>query len=129
MVASMVFDSDVLIWVFRRHPVAAGKLDRDAAPTMSIITYMELLQGARNIMEQRQIKKFLAKYPLKTIPLSENVGHRASIYIEEHALGRGLRSADALIAATAAETGQALCTGNARHFGAILDLKVERFTP
>jgi predicted nucleic acid-binding protein len=40
-----------------------------------------------------------------------------------------VRAGDALVAATAVEHGLVLCTGNARHFKAIRDLKIKAFKP
>ena len=36
--------------------------------------------------------------------LSKNIGHRASVYVEEYSLGFGISAYDALIAATAMDT-------------------------
>jgi hypothetical protein len=49
--------------------------------------------------------------------------------IEAHAVGKGLRVADALIAATAREAALPLATVNARHFRVIAGLDVKVFRP
>ncbi|MBL4818541.1 MAG: PIN domain-containing protein [Deltaproteobacteria bacterium] len=63
------------------------------------------------------------------LPLTENIGHRASIYIEDYALSHGVRSADAIIAATAMENNLMLATGNKKHFQCISGLKLKIFRP
>lgn len=92
-----------------------------------MVSYIEIMRGARDAREQQTLRDFFGKLGIATIPLSENIGHRASVLIDEYALSSGLRLADALIAATAAETRSALCTGNRRHYAGIKDLQVEPF--
>jgi predicted nucleic acid-binding protein len=91
------------------------------------VTHIELLQGARDRAELRQIKGFLSDLGFVMVPLSENIGHRASIYIEEYGLKTAMSLADALIAATAVEHNQTLCTGNQKHYKAVQDLDLKTF--
>ena len=125
----MLFDTDVLIWVLRGSAKAARVVDETPDRRISVVTFMELLQGARDKRESRLIKAFLVDLGFLTISLTENIGHRAAIYIEEYGLASGLRTADALIAATATEHGLALCTGDRAHYRAIRDLALEPFRP
>jgi predicted nucleic acid-binding protein len=90
---------------------------------------MELLQGAQSRSESRTVKSFLADMRFRTLPLSENTGHRASIYMEEYGLSAGLGVADALIAATAVDANEQLLTGNDRHYKPIKELELRRFRP
>ena len=73
------------------------------------------------------IKDFLKDFGFQTLPLTENVGHRAAIYIEQYALSHGLRAGDAIIAATAAENNVTLCSSNAKRFRPIRDVKLRAF--
>lgn len=125
----MIFDTDVLIWVQRRNPQAARLLDHSEERIVSILTYMELLQGAASAKEIRITKDFLKNYGFEILPLTENIGHRASIYIEEYAVHHGLRTGDAIIAATAMEHNLVLVTENKKHFHRISDLKAIWFHP
>ncbi len=126
---SMIFDTDVLIWILRGNFKAADLVDAEADRSVSLVTYMELVQGARNRQELRQIKRFLVNAGFRVIPLSDSIGHRASIYIEEYGLGSSLGVADALIAATAVENAERFCTGNKRHYRSIKELEIKEFRP
>ena len=128
-VASMLFDTDVLIWVLRGNTKAAKTVDGTDERAVSVVTYMELLQGARDQAEVKAIKAFLSDMQFRTIPLTENTGHRASIYMEEYGLAVAMGLADALIAATAVEANTALITGNDKHYKPISELDLKRFRP
>ena len=49
----MLFDTDVLIWVFRGDRRAAACVDGCEDRAISIVSLMELLQGARDRQEVR----------------------------------------------------------------------------
>lgn len=125
----MIFDTDVLIWVLRGHTKAADAVDAAEARAIAVVTYMELLQGARDKREVKAIKAFLADMQFRTLPLTENIGHRASIYMEEYGLSISMSMADALIAATAIEANEQLLTGNEKHYKTIKELDLKRFRP
>jgi len=44
------------------------------------------------------VKDFICDFDFAILPLSENIGHRALIYVEEYALSSNMRSGDAIIA-------------------------------
>ncbi|MDE3000763.1 MAG: type II toxin-antitoxin system VapC family toxin [Gemmatimonadota bacterium] len=125
----MIFDTDVLIWVFRGHEGAAQLVERHQDRQISLVTYAELIQSARSRKELREIKHFLNDHSFQTLPLTENIGHRASVYMEEYTLKTTLSLADALIAATAGEHHLTLCTANKKHYSAINELDMETFRP
>jgi hypothetical protein len=125
----MLFDTDVLIWVLRGNAKAARAVDGADARFVSIVTYMELLQGARDKREVRAIKSFLADLQFRMLPLTENIGHRASIYMEEYGLSAGMSMADALVAATVVESRERLLSGNNEHYRVIKELDLTTFRP
>ena len=120
----MIFDTDVLIWALRGNARAARTIDSAADRRLSVVSFMELLQGSRSNGEAHQIRQSLVQLQFTVLPLSEGIGRRATDLIERHALLHGLRVADALIAATALESNQALCTANAKHFRSVWGLSV-----
>jgi len=125
----MVFDTDVLVWALRGDAKALQTIDRTDNLFLSIVTQMELFRGAHDKDELRAASAFLADLGFGRLPLTETIGDRALVYIEEYALKSGIDVADALIAATAVENAQTLCSGNAKHFRAIADLTVKVFRP
>ena len=65
---------------------------------------------------------------LPHLPLSENVGHHAAVYIETYAPSHGLRVGDAIVAATAAESNLTLCTSKVKHFRPIEGLSLRAYS-
>lgn len=125
----MIFDTDIIIWVQRGSLEAASLVDSAAERHIAIVSYMELMQKASNRSQQITIKDYLTELSFSILPLSANIGHRASIYVEEYALSHGISADDALIAATAIENEQTLCSSNAKHYRHIKDLRFKKFTP
>ncbi len=125
----MLFDMDILIWVQRGYPKAAKLINNTEDKFLSIYSHLELLQNAKNKNQHRHINDFLTTFGFTILPLTENIGHRALIYIEEYTLSRGIRAGDAIIAATAVENNMTLLSGNAKHFKTIKELKLKIFKP
>jgi predicted nucleic acid-binding protein len=125
----MIFDTDILIWFLRGDGAAARLIESQSDRAASIVSAMELLQGARSRVEIKTIHQFIQQNGIRLIPVNEAISHVALSLIEAHALGGGLRVADALIAATARAAALPLATGNARHFKAIAGLEVKAFRP
>lgn len=123
----MIFDTDVLIWVQRGNLKAARLIEITPKRYISIQTSMELLQCAKDKAQQRIIKRFLSDFSFLVLPFTENIGHRALVYVEEYGLSSGMRAGDAIIAATATENGLPLCSGNAKHFRAVKELELKIF--
>ena len=124
-----LFDSDVVIWALRAHAGALHVLEGQDDRKLALASYLEILQGARNRAEQRLIQSFLRDHDFQTLPLTQAIGHRAAVYMEEFGLSSALSAMDALIAASAVESGEVLCTGNRKHFAMIPDLELKLFRP
>jgi predicted nucleic acid-binding protein len=117
-------DTDVLIDVSRNNEAAIDFLDRlDDSWSMSIITALELIVGARNKKEVAQIDQLIAVY--SAIPLTTEIGNSSYGLLRQFAKSHGLRVFDSLIAATAIEEILTLVTKNKKHFGMISNLKLK----
>jgi len=125
----MLIDTDVLIWLFRGHIKAKTSIEKCKTIELSAITYMELVQGMRNKDELNGLRQTMHEQNWQILPLNENISHHAMIYIENYGLSHGLELADALIAATAAESGLPLMTANAKHYKIIPDIKLVQYRP
>ncbi|MBT3295649.1 MAG: PIN domain-containing protein [Verrucomicrobia bacterium] len=125
----MLFDTDVIVWALRGNQKAAACIDAEPSLALSAVSYMELLKGSRDKDDQRLTIAFIRDMGFQTLPIGENVSHRAIVYMEEFALSHGLDLADALIAATAAERKIAICTANDKHYKTIPGLTIARFRP
>ena len=125
----MIFDSDVMIWAFRGNRIALKAIDDAETRSISSVTYMELLQGVRNKVEMREMKRFLSKLSFSTLPITANISNRAVAIMEETALKSDLGVCDALIFATACETGETLLSGNKKHFKEVALLNAVEFKP
>ncbi|PAV26649.1 hypothetical protein C8D92_107211 [Tamilnaduibacter salinus] len=125
----MLVDTDVLIWSFRGNEPAADRLDSEPGFAISAVTYMELLQGAKNQRESQLIRRTLRFWNAHIETMDTGISNRAMFLVERYALSHSMALADALIASTAISTGDALLTANDRHYRFIDGLDIEVFRP
>ena len=125
----MLIDADVLIWFLRGQSSARDAIAQCRSVELSAVTYMELVQGVRDKEELRMLRRTIRLDDWRILPLTEDVSHRTTMYIESYALSDGLRVADALIAAAAVRSGAALMTANTRHYKCIPDIVLEQYRP
>ncbi len=117
-------DSDVLIDVARGKEAAINHLDLLPEEwSISVVTSMEVVIGARDKTDLRKMDEFLAAIPM--VPLKAGIGTRACELLKGYAKSHGLRILDAMIAATAIEEGKTLVTRNRKHFRMIPNLKLD----
>lgn len=102
----MIVDSDVLIDASRGDDAIADFLIQSGnleTLFVRVISYLELQAGARDKIELRRIEKFLSRFALLTI--DDAISRHAMKLMREYRLSIGLALPDALIAATALESG------------------------
>ncbi len=125
----MLFDTDVFIWAQRGNIRAAKMIDETESRFISIQTYMEFLQGSKDSRQLKLNKDFLSAMGFTTLGFTERIGHRAAVYIESYSLPHGLRTGDAIVAATAQEHNLPLATSNVKHYRHIPGLILKVLKP
>ena len=125
----MLIDSDVLIWYMRGNEKARCAIDQNPGFALSVVTYMELVQGMRNKQELSVLRDAVRRWEAKVLYLDHEISARAAAYVEEHYLSQSLQLADALIGATAVTHRLTLLTADERHYRVIGQLNIERFRP
>ena len=125
----MMVDTDVLIWYMRGNDKAYDVIENLDSFDISVITYMELVQGMRNKNELNELRKALRFWNTKILYINEEISAKAMFYVERHFLSHSIEIADALIAATAFVNASPLLTANDKHYSVISDLEVQTFRP
>ncbi len=125
----MLIDTDVLIWYMRGNTKALDELEKHKNFSISVVTYMELVQGMRNNKELTALRKALKSWNCNIIYISEEISSKAMFYVEQHYLSHSMQIADALIGATAASYGMPLLTGNDIHYKVVKEIALKKFRP
>ena len=125
----MLIDTDVIIWYMRGNTNSLKALGKNKGFSISVITYMELVQGMRNKKELSALRKALKSWNTKIIYITEEISGKAMFYVEQHYLSHSMQIADALIGATAVSHSLPLLTGNTRHYRVIKEAKLFKFKP
>ena len=124
-----IIDTDVLIWYFRGNENAIDIIRRTMPFSISSVTFMELIQGAKNKRAQKIIIDDILSWGTQVIHINENISVKAVQTIKEFSISHGIEVADALIASTVQENEGVLLTANNKHYRFISDLKIEVFRP
>jgi predicted nucleic acid-binding protein len=125
----MLVDTDVLIWYLKGNENAYQVIENSSNFFISVVTYMELVQGMRNKKELNNLRKALHIWNAKILYISEEISVKAMFYVEQHFLSHSIQLADALIGATAIVYGNSVLTGNDKHYKILKDLKIKKFRP
>ncbi len=93
----MLIDTDVLIWYLRGNEKAFEAIELSNNFVISVVTYMELVQGMRNKKELNNLRQALRGWNVDILYISETISAKAMFYVEQHFLSHSLELADALI--------------------------------
>lgn len=125
----MLVDTDVLIWYLKGNEKAYKIIENSSNFFISVVTYMELVQGMRNKKELNKLRKALHIWNAQILYISEEISAKAMFYVEQHFLSHSMQLVDALIGATAIAYGNPILTGNDKHYKVLKDLEIKRFRP
>jgi hypothetical protein len=125
----MVIDTDVLIWYMKGNKNAFKTIEDSKIFFISVVTYMELVQGMRNKNELNKLRRALHAWNSKILYISEEISVKAMFFVEQHYLSHSIQLADALIGATAIAHGLPILTGNDKHYKILKDLQTKKFRP
>ena len=125
----MLVDTDVLIWYLKGNEKAYQIIENSSNFFISVVTYMELVQGMRNKKELNNLRKALHIWNAQILYISEEISAKAMFYVEQHFSSYSMQLADALIGATAIAYGNPILTGNDKHYKILKDLEIKRFRP
>lgn len=125
----MLIDTDVLIWYLRGNEKALEIIENQNGFFVSVITYIELVQGMRNKKELNELRYAFREWNTKILYINEDISAKAMFYIERYFLSHSLGLADALICATALVNGLPILTGNDKHYKMINELEIIKFRP
>jgi len=125
----VIIDTDVLIWHLRGNVKAKKIITANIPFKISVINYLELLQGMRDKNELRDLQKQLKNWSTKIIQINESISTYAMYLVENYYLSHSMETGDAIIAATTLDNNEILLTANYKHYSFIPNIQVEKFTP
>jgi len=123
----LIIDTDVLIWHLRGNEKARDLIHKSIPFSISVVTYIELIQGMRDKKEMNSLIKQLAKWNVDIIQINQDISTRAMIYVENYHHSSAMELADALIAATSINNSEVLITGNEKHYKIIPNIQIKKF--
>lgn len=123
----LMIDSDVLIWYMRGSSKAYKVIEEQNGFFISVVSYMELVQGMQNKRELTLLRKTLRNWSAKILYINEDISAKAMFFVEQHYLSNSIMLADALIGATAISNGLKLLTGNVKHYKMLKNIEFDAF--
>lgn len=123
----MIIDTDVLIWYSRGYQRAIDFIHGLDKFSLSVVTYIEIIQGVRNKKELNVFKKALGILNAQVIQIDELISAKAMFYIEQYTLSHSMALADAFIGASSVIKQLPLVTGNEKHYKHLPEIKIQKF--
>ena len=99
----MIIDTELIICYLRVNEASKKAVEENIPFSISVVTYMELVQGMINKTEMKKFQKQLRSWNVNIIQIDKEISARAMFYVQEYALSHSMMLADGLIAATAVQ--------------------------
>ena len=125
----MLIDTDVLVWYMRGNEKAKRVIKNSGGFSISVVTYMELVQGLRNKEELNVFRNSFKSWNAAIIYINEEISIKAMFFVEQYFLSHSLQLADALVGATSMIYGLPLMTANTKHYAVIKNIILKKFHP
>ena len=125
----MLIDTDVLVWYMRGNEKAKHLINDTIGFSISVVTYIELVQGLRNKKELSILRNSFKNLNATIIYINEEISTKAMFLVEQYFLSHSLQLADALIGATSMIYGLPLLTANTKHYKIIKNIILKKFSP
>ena len=125
----MIIDTDVLIWYLRGNDKAKNIVEDNVPFSISVVTYMEIIQGMKNKEEFKLFQRQMLRWNTNIIQIDQEISSRAMFYVQEYSLSHSMMLADALIAATVVQNSEILVTANDKHYKFIPNIECKKFSP
>jgi predicted nucleic acid-binding protein len=125
----MLIDTDVLVWYMRGNRKAKQLIRNTNGFSLSVVTYMELVQELRNKEELSILRNSFKSLNATIIYINEDISIKAMFLVEQYFLSHSIQLADALIGATSMIYGLPLLTANTKHYKIIKNIILKKFSP
>ena len=125
----MLVDTDVLVWYMRGNEKAKRVITNLKNFSISVVTYIELVQGLRNKEELNILRNSLKEWNSQVIYINEEISAKAMFLVEQYYLSHSIQLADALVGATAVTYGLPLLTANTKPYTIIKNIILKKFHP
>jgi hypothetical protein len=125
----MLIDTDVLVWYMSGNEKAKHAIQNSDGFSISVVTYMELVQGLRNKEELNALRNSFKSWNAGIIYINEEISIKAMFLVEQYFLSHSLQLPDALVGATSMIYGLPLLTANTKHYKIIKNIILKKFRP
>ena len=80
----MLVDTEVLIWYLKGNPNARREIDALTEFHISVVSYIELVQGMRNKEELICFRRALRRWDARIAYITEDISAKAMYYVEQY---------------------------------------------